>query len=235
MAAISKFPRITTPRDGTPNRRRTHVLGVRSEKNSPLELPGGAYWWFNTNKKSDTVVYGPNFVLSRPGRVGGEGLIPANKNSAMQPFIRPGPSAPPALRPTPQPMNLALSGVIVIDTEFEVLPSTTPMAVAVAASPPQCTGIVHLGSTFSQMNENNKEYSNSFMNVQDIGRAQNRHHPRRTRRVRFLCNLCNEVNEKDINPRAWRTGSVFARCDGCSAVHKLKDNLKVGFGWLVFP
>lgn len=52
-------------------------------------------------------------------------------------------------------------------------------------------------------------------------------HPRRTRRLLFTCNLCGQSNSKRVNPIAWERGSVFARCDGCDVVHKLKDNLKV--------
>lgn len=39
--------------------------------------------------------------------------------------------------------------------------------------------------------------------------------------------MCGHRNEKLINPRAWHEGTVFARCDGCSVVHKLKDNLNL--------
>lgn len=51
--------------------------------------------------------------------------------------------------------------------------------------------------------------------------------PRRTSRLHFTCNMCGHRNEKLINPRAWEEGTVFARCDGCSVVHKLKDNLNL--------
>ncbi len=32
---------------------------------------------------------------------------------------------------------------------------------------------------------------------------------------------------KPINPHAWQTGSVFARCSKCNVTHKLIDNLKI--------
>jgi hypothetical protein len=94
-----------------------------------------------------------------------------------------------------------LSGMVVIDTECEEVfaPNTT------------CTGIIYLGS-----NQGSVPTETAF------GK-----HPRRTRRMRFTCNLCGETNEKDVNPRAWTEGSVFARCESCEAVHKLKDNLKI--------
>ncbi|KAI7835562.1 hypothetical protein COHA_010541 [Chlorella ohadii] len=45
--------------------------------------------------------------------------------------------------------------------------------------------------------------------------------------LRFTCNLCGETNDCEVNPHAWAKGSVFARCQGCTAVHKLKDNLNI--------
>jgi hypothetical protein len=45
--------------------------------------------------------------------------------------------------------------------------------------------------------------------------------------VTFTCNLCGTGNWKEVNPHAWQKGSVFARCEGCSAVHKLVDNLRI--------
>lgn len=32
---------------------------------------------------------------------------------------------------------------------------------------------------------------------------------------------------KAVNPRAWATGTVFGRCDGCQVIHKLTDNLEL--------
>lgn len=189
-----------------------------SDHREPIELPGGAYWWLGANKSSSTVIYGENFVWERP-RVGGPGLIPVSKqNVSVQRFKSPR-SGPPAVRPH-QPTGMILSGMVVLDTEFDEVFDVDLLDPAVsntAESFPSttCTGIVYVGSG-----------DNDTIDVQDVGAASSRH-PRRTRRMRFTCNLCGEVNEKEVNPNAWRTGSVFARCEGCTAVHKLKDNLKV--------
>jgi hypothetical protein len=45
--------------------------------------------------------------------------------------------------------------------------------------------------------------------------------------IKFTCRICEGVNIKPINPHAWKTGSVFARCSGCNITHKLIDNLKL--------
>lgn len=171
------------------------------------------------NKASESVVYGQHFVLSRP-RVGGEGLVAASKNVQVERFGAKEPrSGPPAVKPR-QELGLALNGIIVVDTDFEVIQADQE-------PPPQpsegsdCVGLVYLGSS-----------EDSGASVQGIpGRGM---HPRRTARIRFTCNLCETANEKDVNPHAWRSGSVFARCEGCSVVHKLQDNLKVRLAVVVY-
>ncbi len=45
--------------------------------------------------------------------------------------------------------------------------------------------------------------------------------------VSFRCNLCGASNTHATNPHAWQRGSVFMRCQGCSAVHKMRDNLEI--------
>lgn len=196
------------PRAGIPPGQRgcRHNSGrVRASQPSrdtprPLELAGGGYWWLGA-RKDVTLVFGDQFVLQRP-RVGGEGLVPSPQASVQ--VYRP-PAAAPAVRPR-QPVVLALPGQLVIDTEYELLESSS-------YSPPQQWGIVHVGSV-------------GGVTTQDAGPARGKH-PRRTRRLRFTCNLCCTVNEKEVNPHAWAQGSVFCRCEGCTVVHKLKDNLKV--------
>lgn len=171
---------------------------IRAEGQQPLELPGGAFWWLGSHQKSSAVIYGDNFLIQRP-RVGGEGLVPAAKNVAVAPYT-PRRPLPPAVSPR-RPLGLTLaSAMVVIDTEFDVLPEDP----AVAAS--ACTGIVYLGPAEGQAPL-----------ASDAGPARGSH-PRRTRRLRFTCNLCGEQTEKEVNPLAWRTGSVFARCEGCTAV-----------------
>ena len=103
-------------------------------------------------------------------------------------------------------LGLALSGQVVIDTEcFEVPPPANHTA----------TGLIWLGSVDAA--------------GEKVGPARGAH-PRRTRHVMFRCNLCGESSTKAVNPHAWAQGSVFARCDGCTVVHKLRDHLKVGEG-----
>jgi len=51
--------------------------------------------------------------------------------------------------------------------------------------------------------------------------------PRRTRKVKFTCDVCGATNIKPINPFAWKEGTVFAKCGGCNVTHKLIDNLKL--------
>lgn len=64
---------------------------------------------------------------------------------------------------------------------------------------------------------------------EEVGATKDhRHHRRRTARVSFTCNLCMTRNEeRPVNPDAYRSGSVFARCTGCGNTHKLVDNLQI--------
>ena len=180
-----------------------------SSSNRHVELAGGAYWWMDANK-SETVIHGPSFVLQRAGRVSKQGLIPATRNNtAVQPFSHPQKASPPSVIPANQPCGMVLSGVVVIDTEFEEILPASPIP-----ANSSCTGIVYLGTSTTE--------EELLDDVVASGR-----HPRRTRRVKFSCNLCGETNFKNVNPQAWSKGSVFCRCEGCSAVHKLKDNLKI--------
>lgn len=51
--------------------------------------------------------------------------------------------------------------------------------------------------------------------------------PRRTRKVKFTCNLCGCTTVSPVNPHAYHNGTLFARCGNsrCNVIHKLKDNL----------
>jgi len=205
------FPQRTvwhTPRTGrgpkTP--RQIHFKKISASQNNnqahptPLQLPGGECWWLGARNDA-AIIYGDSFVLQRQ-KIGGPGIVLASRDVCVEKYS-PRPASPPAVRPR-MPLELAtttLSGMVVIDTGCEEVfePNT------------RCTGIVYTGSNES-----------SLQQAEGVGK-----HPRRTRRMRFTCNLCGETNEKEVNPRAWTTGSVFARCSGCEAVHKLKDNLKI--------
>lgn len=185
-----------------------------------IELPGGGFWWLGA-RNDETVLYGDTWTIRRP-RIGGEGLVPASKApKAIQQSIHtyshkiPG-SNYPVVRPN-LPTGLVASGIVVLDTEFEVLSdSGAPEREPAVPGNISCTGIVHVGST---ADGNQDDVSNRRNNVA--------RHPRRTARIQFTCNLCGMRNEKFVNPHAWRRGSVFAKCEDCKVVHKLRDNLKV--------
>ena len=170
---------------------------------TPLQLPGGEYWWLGARSDA-AIIYGDSFVLQR-SRIGPRpGLVRSSKDVSVEKYS-PRPAAPPAVLPRMSlGLTTTLGGMVVIDTDcVEVFTPNT-----------SCTGIVYLGS------------SDNTTKAEDVGAAR-RKHPRRTRRMRFTCNLCGETNEKEVNPKAWTKGSVFAKCEGCFAVHKLKDNLKI--------
>ncbi|EFN55851.1 hypothetical protein CHLNCDRAFT_52093 [Chlorella variabilis] len=192
--------------------------------NGLLELPGGALWWQNINNSATTPLYGTNFnfVLQRP-TIGGPGLVRAVQQPKPVQHSQPA-AAPPVVWAAPVGgTGLALagsslgSGSLVIDTEFEVLPPSAPPAPAVQPNT-TCVGLVWQPSAEAEDGE------------AEPARAKLRRsskHPRRTQQLRFTCNLCGEVNDAAVNPHAWKAGSVFARCQGCTAVHKLKDNLNI--------
>ncbi|KAM6540694.1 hypothetical protein CsatB_005141 [Cannabis sativa] len=51
--------------------------------------------------------------------------------------------------------------------------------------------------------------------------------PRRRMLVAFTCNICGQRTTRAINPHAYTDGTVFVQCCGCSAFHKLVDNLNL--------
>ncbi|KAL6769043.1 hypothetical protein ACKKBF_B17265 [Auxenochlorella protothecoides x Auxenochlorella symbiontica] len=134
---------------------------------------------------------------------------PQAASSALTPVSRAGAVARPRPRPSFWLAGRSLvDGGIVIDVEAQALAS------------PTSTGLVWVRT------EGSSE-----------GDAAATNHARRTRKVRFTCNLCGTQNTKRVNPHAWQAGSVFARCSGCQGVHKLQDNLEVFFetGHAPFP
>lgn len=88
--------------------------------------------------------------------------------------------------------------------------------------PTSCTGIVPVPS------EGLAGYAGQYQGA-DSGEEGpiDSSSPRRTHRLRFTCNMCGSVNTKPINPHAWASGTVFARCCGCGIVHRLIDHLNV--------
>ncbi|KAH7518358.1 hypothetical protein FEM48_Zijuj09G0164400 [Ziziphus jujuba var. spinosa] len=51
--------------------------------------------------------------------------------------------------------------------------------------------------------------------------------PRRRMLVAFTCNICGQRTTRAINPHAYTDGTVFVQCCGCTAFHKLVDNLNL--------
>ncbi|GAB4853116.1 hypothetical protein Ancab_017300 [Ancistrocladus abbreviatus] len=51
--------------------------------------------------------------------------------------------------------------------------------------------------------------------------------PRRRMLIAFTCNICGQRTTRAINPHAYTDGTVFVQCCGCSAYHKLVDNLNL--------
>ncbi|PSC69566.1 Fructose-1-phosphate phosphatase [Micractinium conductrix] len=199
-----------------------------------VELPGGALWWQHLHGgHSTTPLYGDNWVLQRPA-VGGPGLVKVQRPSPLARSAPPPPAAPPAVWHAPGSatgLGLTLTGVgvgagaVVVDTEFVVLPERRQHPAALP--PPRIapntavTGIVWQRTVEEGGGERQEQVSAARL------RRGSSRHSRRTQMLRFTCNLCGEVNDAAINPHAWKSGSVFARCQGCTAVHKLKDNLRI--------
>lgn len=59
------------------------------------------------------------------------------------------------------------------------------------------------------------------------GLARNNPSARRRQLLCFTCNLCGERNRVNVNPQVWQTGTLFVRCECCSVIHKLIDNLEI--------
>uniref|UniRef100_A0A383VP13 DNL-type domain-containing protein n=1 Tax=Tetradesmus obliquus TaxID=3088 RepID=A0A383VP13_TETOB len=55
----------------------------------------------------------------------------------------------------------------------------------------------------------------------------NTKHKRRTMKIKFTCKRCGATTIKPVNPHAWTSGTVFAKCGCCNITHKLIDNLKL--------
>lgn len=199
------------------------------QRDDALRLPGGEYWWIHNRNKNIEVIYGDEFIIERP-RVGGEGLVPAMPVS-VQAYRHT------TIGLTPEAQRAALS----IFGSSTLFPWTKEPANGLAEVEKK-----EENEETSNDNNTNKEYrryaaipeftSGSTALAPPVGRATRMGsqaengpiHPRRTARVSFSCNICGHRNcNRPVNPRAWKTGSVFIKCSECLVVHKIKDNLKV--------
>ena len=45
--------------------------------------------------------------------------------------------------------------------------------------------------------------------------------------MQYTCNRCTTRNVIDVNPHAYKEGTVFVQCGGCGVRHKLIDNLHI--------
>ncbi|KAL4451880.1 hypothetical protein ABPG75_007542 [Micractinium tetrahymenae] len=216
--------------------------GVDNGAGAAVPLPSGALWFLNLHSRT-TPTYGSNFVLQRP-TVGGPGLVRSSRPPAPVRHAAPPPAMPPVVWHAPGSgagLGLTLAGsslgagAVVVDTEYTVLPPGAPpprqaprllpgaggAAAGSIAPNTTCTGIV-----WQQSVEDEADGALPAARARRRRRSSGRH-PRRTQMLRFTCNLCGEVNDCEVNPHAWDKGSVFARCEGCTAVHKLRDNLRI--------
>lgn len=204
--------------------------GVDTGAGAAIALPSGAVWYLHLHSRT-TPTYGSNFVLQRP-TVGGPGLVRSSRPPAPVRAAASPPPMPPTVWHAPGSdagLGLALAGIsagtVVVDTEFTVLPprslpgdgGAAPGSIAPNTT---CTGMVWQRSV-------EEEPADGASAAHARRRRSSGRHPRRTQMLRFTCNLCGEVNDCEVNPHAWDKGSVFARCEGCTAVHKLKDNLRI--------
>lgn len=187
--------------------------------------------------KKTYTIHGPSFVMVRratdpPAR------RPQRRSSSLIPYQRAPPSLSSNLHVSDllrQPLDITKFSVLVDDDVVLEIPDDAVEVLGedddVLGS--ECTGIVWVGSsdnTAQQVLLSCVAAMHHHRCQQPTDHRWSEDHdpsPRRTSRLHFTCNICGHRNEKLVNPRAWHEGTVFARCDGCSIVHKLKDNLNL--------
>ena len=218
---------------------------------------GEGFWYYGNSHlmANETPIYGQTFTMRR-SRIGGPGLVLRTRDQhqqGLQPILvnqsSPLPGLPHRRLEThsyvriekdqeqsgwvnpndvrfstalvmygdKQPretslVGLTVGGMIVEDTEFDVIGETVGEG---NSDTKNVHGMVHVGSMMKsdQFNHHHEH--------------KTKKHPRRTLAIRFTCNLCDEHTFATVNPLAWKSGSVFAKCQGCGVVHKLKDHLRI--------
>lgn len=196
--------------------------------------------------KKTYTIHGPSFVMVRrsadpPQR------RPQRRSGGLVPYQRAPPSLSSDLHVSDllrQPLDITKFSVLMDDATDVVLeiPEDAVEVLMDDEDEPagsECTGIVWVGSSDNASQQvwgDTNRLGGRVWLTQHPPPAQPTNHrwsedddpsPRRTSRLHFTCNVCGHRNEKLVNPRAWHEGTVFARCDGCSVVHKLKDNLNL--------
>ena len=204
-----------------------------------LRLPGGEYWWLNARKNVD-LIYGNEFIIERP-RVGGEGIL-VSRNMDQTSLVKR------KLTRKEQTEALSVFGDSSIFPSYESCYGfedlTGHSTRSTALLPEHCGTEKRVGwmqeeaYVDSESTEPRKETQMVLISKSDATMLAARvpdspqhsplHHPRRTMRIGFTCNICGHRNHnRPVNPLAWQRGSVFMRCEDCQVVHKLKDNLKI--------
>eukprot|EP00884_Botryococcus_braunii_P010580 jgi/Botrbrau1/19523/Bobra.0035s0022.1 len=184
-------------------------------KNIPM--PRGV-WWLDKSAHNHDVVYGEKFILQRPKR-GGPGLVLVPQNPGLQVFDPQDPPPPGPLTVMESergfsgpPILLNYAGWAWDVTDYNVAEIEEEQAGKAGPwAQTDCLGIVLHSSSAKRAMEEPPPSRN----------------PRRTRKVRFTCNLCGNTYVRPVNPHAWTKGSVFAKCEECNVVHKLVDGLKL--------
>ena len=254
VSLLSGAARVEKPRICIASRT-SHIVACTSSpnKDSPQHkdiIDGGNF----VIKKTYTI-HGPSFVMVRRAAGDPPARRPQRRSGSLVPYQRAPPSLSSDLHVSDllrQSVDITKFSVLVDDATDVVL-EIPDDAVEVlhddddgqhGAATSECTGIVWVGSpdnTAHQVGHGDGRATLYTLISVPCTRSASWHpqptdhrwsedndpSPRRTSRLHFTCNMCGHRNEKLVNPRAWHEGTVFARCDGCSVVHKLKDNLNL--------
>lgn len=208
-------------------------LPFKSSRSMPL--PGGL-WLLSSEQDRSLPVYGPDFVITRPPIVGVDssantGLVPVMRKKsdsaiAEMCLIHPN-DACVGLVPVSSPFIdvtehhlLAQSGAM---PRVQLVPSSTPGTGLSVATSTAMSNLVMQAVTSSNGDAAVQQAQSSGL----VFETNNTSSPRRTSKVKFSCNRCGAVNIKPVNPHAYASGSVFAKCGSCNITHKLIDNLKL--------
>eukprot|EP01023_Acetabularia_acetabulum_P006887 TRINITY_DN1292_c0_g1_i1.p1 TRINITY_DN1292_c0_g1~~TRINITY_DN1292_c0_g1_i1.p1 ORF type:complete len:266 (-),score=28.61 TRINITY_DN1292_c0_g1_i1:1861-2658(-) len=184
-------------------------------------LPNNVVWLDPGSCKHD-VLYGGNFVIRRE-KIGGPGLVLYQKTPAtLQKLQNRCTSTQVVVAPKVFTTPPTVFGENDIETvEYVIFQDEEEESQNDVVSIDRITTNIILHPLYSNQHQENKELEDP--NLYETGSNS----PRRTSKVRFTCNLCRAVNLKAVNPAAFKTGTIFAKCGKCGVTHKLIDNLNV--------